>query len=247
MYILLRIKIMKFRCEACNYESDRKLNFERHNKSKLHLKLTKSISFKCDQCDHEADSNTNLNRHKKTHLDTQIHNFECLACDLSFRDLSNLKDHLKSSDHGKNVHTKYTECLKGLIPHIDVSKRGVYVKKIKKIVPKKKTQKIIKNQENSEIIHKNTNKIPADLENMSGDDYIKAVDDALAQEAVVDQKLKKKFENLVKKVKQEIPNIDDFIDSDGYLRCIDELTNEDLKKGIETVEEAAAEAKQVLI
>jgi len=64
----VRVEKTNFYCKICNYETVRKSQYDRHNKSNKHIKQigglqTSSASYTCD-CGHEYSCRQNLYRHK---------------------------------------------------------------------------------------------------------------------------------------------------------------------------------------
>ena len=63
---------MKYTCNLCNYETDRKNNYEKHEKREKHINLVKDIkiervktqSFACKNCEAKFEYASGLSRHK---------------------------------------------------------------------------------------------------------------------------------------------------------------------------------------
>lgn len=144
---------MTFKCETCNYESQRQLNHSRHLLSKKHLKQTGEISafHHCphEGCDYKNKRKCLLTQHQKTHEDFVTHKFLCQACDMSFRGKAEMKGHIQTEAHKRLVIRDYPQCtvqknIDGvplLCDRIDRMKAGEYLKKVNRQVKKKKIEK----------------------------------------------------------------------------------------------------------
>jgi len=90
-----------FKCEECNYASNRKYNLQRHIKIRhTNVKeLCKKISHRCNICEYSTDRPYNLKRHEATHKrikKSKIH--QCFICDYQDKSKSNVKKHVDNHE-----------------------------------------------------------------------------------------------------------------------------------------------------
>lgn len=102
-------EIKLFTCELCKYESERKDNYNRHMKSKLHKinigelqkEEKKQEIFKCDQCEYETERKWNLEDHiKRKHINKKIN---CNYCNCKLVGDEEYENHIKSEEHRGNI------------------------------------------------------------------------------------------------------------------------------------------------
>jgi hypothetical protein len=98
---------MKYECEICKYITDRKLNFERHNKSKKHISNVENTSC-ISKCENKSESKSNPNSNPKCNsiFDDKkktVNNkkYNCVTCGHFFNHRQNLYKHKKY--HCKNI------------------------------------------------------------------------------------------------------------------------------------------------
>ena len=100
-------EVKKYICEVCEYETENKYSFNRHNKSKLHEKRmnkgTKENIYACSECNYKSNNKSNYNRHLKAHSGVMVHKYYCNLCESSFRCKYNLKKHIQSKTHYKRM------------------------------------------------------------------------------------------------------------------------------------------------
>lgn len=147
-------------CEVCNYQTDRKANYERHLKSKGHQKKTNPelALHKCPTCEYSTKRKDNYTRHLLSHEETIKHKYKCLLCDTSFRDKTALKAHMSAEKHKKLVLEKpeltITKLVNGVplqdSTRIDRTKTNKYLAKQDQTVTKKKRTKRVKTEEPEE-------------------------------------------------------------------------------------------------
>lgn len=104
----------EYKCEKCNYKTDRNWAFQRHLKSKLHEKNHAEPTEKlypCLECDHKAKSRQALYMHKKSHDDYETHRYKCSLCNVTVRDIEMYEQHRKGLPHCK-LTTKYIHKIK---------------------------------------------------------------------------------------------------------------------------------------
>jgi len=119
----------RMNCVLCN-KMIRVSNWSYHEKSKKHKRLMgdgpkpKPVKlYQCtkidDECDFTTTHKSSYYRHLKLHTPGQIkprkYLYNCSACECGVRDNSNVKQHIQTSAHHKNVVEKYPDyCLKKL-------------------------------------------------------------------------------------------------------------------------------------
>src|SRR5579885_1195444 len=99
----------KFYCNTCNYGTDNKSNFNKHNKIPTHLKLIAGESttktYKCDVegCEYSTKDSSNFKGHKNNHQGRKKYITHCLACSVHISDSNHLKHHYCAFSHKNNV------------------------------------------------------------------------------------------------------------------------------------------------
>lgn len=99
---------MKFNCDVCNFDTDRKDVLNRHCKStkhKINMGIIQEIkeiqSFKCDECDYETNRAYNLKIHlEHMHINKLI---KCDFCNKRIRGEEKYNLHRKKENHKINV------------------------------------------------------------------------------------------------------------------------------------------------
>ena len=96
----------EYKCDTCNYKTDRKWTYQRHLKSKKHINKLKGPAEKtydCQECDHKAKSRQALYMHKKKHDDYEVHRYKCNLCNITVRDIQMYEQHKKGLPHCKRT------------------------------------------------------------------------------------------------------------------------------------------------
>lgn len=107
----------KYSCINCKYYTNKKYDFERHNKTIKHFKNTER--YKCNKCDYITTKKCNYDRHMKSSKHTDIKNVEvnnidskkdevefcCKNCNKSFNSRSGLWYHNKKCKKRETVIT----------------------------------------------------------------------------------------------------------------------------------------------
>ena len=96
--------VMKFKCNRCDYSSDKPLNLKQHIKS-----VHDFVTLKCEflQCEFQCKSQLSLKQHiGKVHNNVR---FPCNICDYRSLSKQGLKVH-KETEHEKNFRFKCTYC-----------------------------------------------------------------------------------------------------------------------------------------
>jgi hypothetical protein len=143
------------KCVTCNYETNRKLNFNRHLTSRKHLKNIGELSrlHECDQCDYTSDRKYNVLIHLKTHDQGRRYKFHCTTCNYKAEDSKHLFDHVKRESHKKRIIKEFGDKIfvhKDIdgtpmnTGRIDMNKLNMYVKAINEPYqePKNKKHKV---------------------------------------------------------------------------------------------------------
>jgi len=91
---------MSYKCEECEYSTERSDNYSRHLKSKGHLKRTGQLSidkkrYKCPDCTYESDRRINLVRHKQIH--------EKIRCSFCSQTVTDMNQHRRTEEHMDSV------------------------------------------------------------------------------------------------------------------------------------------------
>lgn len=131
---------MEFNCDKCNFHSNNKSHYTRHNKAPKHLKNMNEIPrtrYNCDKCNIHTSRRNEWIRHCKTkkHENKEENHpklYECLACNTFLRTISSLSDHIILSAHLDNVRNKYPQAVKDSCFYtkpLDFKKMGIYIKK----------------------------------------------------------------------------------------------------------------------
>jgi hypothetical protein len=98
----------EYTCKICEYKTNDKRNFNRHNKSKNHIRKIENKKYKCDICKYETTNKYNYNKHKKSkkHLN-KIKKIEkkytCELCKYKTNKQNTYNKHLKSKVHKENT------------------------------------------------------------------------------------------------------------------------------------------------
>lgn len=143
-----------YKCQECDYESNRKANVERH--SLKHEKTVIEANFQCTECEYSTKLKFNYNRHMKAHEGLIKKKYHCDACDKYLTDKAHLKEHYQSSEHHRNVREHFPETLvagKIAMQRLDLSKRGEYTKVVNEDVQKTKTVKQVSNHSKKQVCY----------------------------------------------------------------------------------------------
>ncbi|XP_067669338.1 uncharacterized protein [Haliotis asinina] len=100
---------MRFNCDTCDYHTNKKSHFDRHNMSLMHFKLSSaptnktkppkkkpnenSISqkcYRCPNCKYSCTSESKFNAHKLVHIDSSR---KCMICKRAFYSKFHLQQH----------------------------------------------------------------------------------------------------------------------------------------------------------
>ena len=139
----------KYVCEVCDYKTDNKYSFNRHNKSKLHEKRTKQGTkeniYSCNDCEYKTNNKSNYNRHLKAHSGVMVHKYYCKLCDMSFRCKYNLGKHKQSKTHYKKMAELNEKTIEPLRTYENINSGKFTELKIQQ--KKKNKEKIFKKQD----------------------------------------------------------------------------------------------------
>jgi hypothetical protein len=112
-----------YNCECCNYNTDKKCNYNRHIKSKKHIKKV-NMCNKCPLCPYFSTRKENLKRH----LNSEIH--KDLLINLAFLQETDISDKI-------NLKNKINENLRKIL---------LEQENLKKMIPKSSGNTIINNK-----------------------------------------------------------------------------------------------------
>jgi uncharacterized C2H2 Zn-finger protein len=94
--------MVKYICEICKYETDRKSSIDNHNISKKHLTALKFgvNKYPCNLCKKVFDTPKSRWQHENiSHATSQTFKFKCDACNLYFKTDKEYKDHANKNQH----------------------------------------------------------------------------------------------------------------------------------------------------
>jgi len=97
----------EYKCDMCNYNTNRNWAYKRHLQSKKHIKNldpdTVEKVYSCPECEYTANSRQALYSHKKSHDDYEIHRYKCNLCNVTVRDIQMYDQHKKGLPHCKRT------------------------------------------------------------------------------------------------------------------------------------------------
>lgn len=144
-----------YTCETCNYETNRKLNYNRHMVSKKHKKNIGELSrlHKCELCDYTSKRPFNVKIHMKTHDEGRRYKYHCETCNYKAEDIQHIRNHIKRESHKKKIISEFGDKIfvhKDIdgtpmnTGRIDMKKLNMYIKPINEPYqePENKKQKI---------------------------------------------------------------------------------------------------------
>ena len=99
----------EYKCEKCNFLTNKKINYERHLKTEKHMtgirkKRSDKKENKCDICNNIYSSQRSLNEHKlNKHLNKkekeEKYKYYCKECNVGNIYEINYKEHIKNEKH----------------------------------------------------------------------------------------------------------------------------------------------------
>jgi len=96
---------MNYKCNSCNYETDRKFCFERHLSSDKHREKVNGYVIKINRT--APEQHTNID-------DTIVHDYKCCFCNQDYSTPGSLARHKKTCKEKKALETKHNEELLAL-------------------------------------------------------------------------------------------------------------------------------------
>jgi hypothetical protein len=161
--------MVKYNCEICKYETNRKSNFDNHNRSEKHITAIKYGFgiYPCEFCNQKFDNPKARWAHeKRIHKCPTIHTIKCGICkDKTFPDNKSWIEHVReNSKHNKLLNTipefievqKYITSIAGInddretrkkVKNDNIIKRRAYAMEVGTFMACKKARPIIEQKE----------------------------------------------------------------------------------------------------